>query len=117
MIAIPPDATIFVAVGTIDFRNGITGLGRICREKIKKDPMSGAIFVFRNKKKTTLKILVYDGEAFWLLTRRLSRGKIKWWPTTDQFSCPLDVKKLQVLIMNGNPENVEFGNDWKKLIS
>lgn len=117
MIAIPHNATIYIAVGTIDFRNGINGLGRICREQIKKDPMSGAIFVFRNRKKTTLKILIYDGDAFWLMTKRLSRGRIKWWPVSDRFSCSLDVKNLQTLLLNGNPEHVEFGKDWKKLIS
>ncbi len=117
MITIAPNSTIYVATVPIDFRNGINGLSRICRDKIKKDPMNGAFFVLRNRKKTTLKILIYDGEAFWLMTRRLSRGKMKWWPSSDQFSCTLEVKKLQTLIMNGNPEGAEFGEDWKKLVN
>jgi transposase len=116
MIAVPPQATIFVAIKSIDFRNGINGISRICRQKLRSDPMSGAIFVFRNRLKTTLKILFYDGEAFWLLTRRLSRGKIKWWPTSTRGHCELDAKKLQTIIMNGNPESAEFSDDWKKLI-
>lgn len=116
MISIPSQSKIYVAIETIDFRNGINGLGRICREKIRRNPMDGAIFVFRNKNKTTLKILYYDGEAFWLIVRRLSKGKIKWWPSSNKFSSELEAKQLQVLIMNGNPNNAEFGDDWKKLI-
>jgi len=117
MITIPPNTDIYVAVENVDFRNGINGLGRICREKIRKDPMNKALYVFRNKKKTTLKILYYDGSAFWLFMRRLSTGKIKWWPSSNQFACSLESKKLQILIMNGNPEGAEFGDDWKKVLS
>ncbi len=116
MIAIPPQAKIFIAIESVDFRNGINGLGRICREKLRENPMSGAFFVFRNRTQTTIKIIIYDGEAFWLLTRRLSRGKIKWWPKSQRSSGVLTAKEFQTLIMNGNPESAEFGTDWKKLI-
>lgn len=116
MIAIPHNARIFIYIPHIDFRNGINGLGRYCRNKLNQDPMSGALFVFRNRRKNCLKILVYDGEAFWLLTRRLSRGTIKWWPVGTKSLCELEVKKLQTLIMNGNPESAEFSDDWKKII-
>jgi transposase len=115
VISIPPQANIFVAIAPLDFRNGINGLGRVCRDKLKQDPMSGALFVFRNRRKSALKILVYDGEAFWLMTRRLSRGKITWWPTAASFYCSLKAKELQTLILNGNPQAAEFTDDWKKL--
>jgi transposase len=117
MIVIPPNAKIYVAVEPIDFRNGIGGLGRICRDIFKKDPMGGAYFVFKNKKRMSIKILIYDGGAFWLLTRRLSRGKIKWWPKASKSPHPLTSKELQTLLFNGNPENAEFTDDWKKLIT
>jgi len=112
MIAIPPAASIYVAIQPVDFRNGISGLGKVCRNQFKKDPMDGAIFVFCNKGKKSIKLLVYDGEAFWLLTRRLSRGRLKWWPSTSEIA----VKELQMLIMNGNPKGAEFTDDWKKII-
>lgn len=117
MIAVPHGASIYVCVAPADFRKGINGLGAICREYLKKDPMNGAIFVFRNRSKTALKILVYDGEAFWLMTRRLSRGKLTWWPTAQGVSSELKAKELQTLIMNGNPEGAEFSDDWKKVLT
>ena len=117
MIAIPHQAKIFVCVSSIDFRCGINTLGGICRDKLKEDPMSGAIFVFKNKGRNTLKILAYDGDAFWLHIRRLSRGRIKWWPTNATgASSRLEAKELQVLILGGNPVGAEFTEDWKKLI-
>ena len=118
MIAIPHQARILVCVSEIDFRCGINTLGRICRDTFKEDPMSGAIFVFRNRRRNTLKILVYDGGAFWLLIRRLSTGTITWWPSikTSSSSCHIQAKELQTLIMGGNPSTAEFSDDWKKII-
>ncbi len=116
MITVLSQAKVFIALEPVDFRNGINGLGRICQKKLKQDPMRGAFFVFRNRKKTTIKVLIYDGESFWLHTRRLSRGKIKWWPRILKSSGTITAKEFQMLLMNGNPEPAEFGKDWKKLI-
>ncbi|MFW5754911.1 MAG: IS66 family insertion sequence element accessory protein TnpB, partial [Marinilabiliaceae bacterium] len=41
---------------------------------------SGHLFVFRNKKGNAIKLLVYDGQGFWLCQKRLSQGRFAWWP-------------------------------------
>jgi transposase len=80
MIQVTPHMRILLAVEPADFRNGIDGLAKRCRQVLKSDPFSGHVFVFRNKSATAIKILVYDGQGFWLCQKRLSRGKFKWWP-------------------------------------
>jgi transposase len=50
-----------VAVASVDFRCGIDGLARLCREVLSSDPCSGAVFVFRNRRGTAVKLLTYDG--------------------------------------------------------
>ena len=80
MIQISPQMRIMVAIEPLDFRNGIDGLGRVCREALKSDPFSGALFVFRNERATASKVLVYDGQGFWLCQKRLSKGRFEWWP-------------------------------------
>ncbi|MBT8338707.1 MAG: hypothetical protein HKP58_00845 [Desulfatitalea sp.] len=52
MIAIVPHMRILLAIEPADFRKGIDGLARICRNHLKSDPFSGAMFVFRNKAET-----------------------------------------------------------------
>jgi transposase len=42
--------------------------------------LGGTVYVFRNRTGTTLKLLVYDGQGFWLCTKRLSHGRFSWWP-------------------------------------
>ncbi len=79
MIQITPQMRILLAVEPVDFRKGIDGLAGICRRVLKPDPFSGYAFVFRNKRGTAIKILVYDGQGFWLCHKRLSTGRFRWW--------------------------------------
>ena len=81
MIQITPQMRILVAVEPEDFRKGIDGLARVCKDALKQDPFSGALFVFRNRRGTALKVLVYDGQGFWLCHKRLSNGRYRGWPT------------------------------------
>ena len=116
MLALSAQLKIYIAIEPVDFRNGIDGIGGICRNKLGRDPSSGAYFVFRNKRKTTIKILAYDGNGFWLCTKRLSRGRLKWWPTAASHYSSLKMAELQTIIMGGDPKDAEFGSDWKKLL-
>lgn len=54
---------ILLAVETVDFRNGIDGLARVCKQQLQADPFSGGLFIFRNRRRTAIKILVYDGQG------------------------------------------------------
>ena len=82
MIQITPHMRVLVAVEPADFRRGIDGLARMCREALRADPFSGAVFVFRNRRKTAVKVLTYDGQGFWLCYKRLSSGRFRWWPSS-----------------------------------
>ena len=66
MIQIMPQMRVVVAVEPADFRRGIDGLARLCKEVLGQDPFSGWVFVFRNRRATAVKVLMYDGQGFWL---------------------------------------------------
>ena len=114
MIAINAQSKIYVAIEPIDFRKGILGIKSYCNQVLKKDPQSGVFFIFKNKSRTSIKILVYDGQGFWLMMKRLSKGKFPWWPSHVSKGAELDHRKLQ-LIINAALE-AEFSEDWKKLL-
>lgn len=111
MLALSPTMRIFICLNPIDFRKGIDGLAGICRNQLCTDPTSGALFVFRNRSKKAIKILVYDGQGFWLCMKRLSQGKFNWWPGESEVS----IRELYTLLWNGNPELARFGAEWKKI--
>jgi hypothetical protein len=71
MIQITPQMRVVVAVEPADFRRGIDGLARLCKEVLRQDPFGGWVFVFRNRRATAVKVLVYDGQGFWLCYKKL----------------------------------------------
>lgn len=119
MIQITPHMKIFLAYESPDFRCGIDGLAALCREKLQNDPFSGALFVFRNSKRTSIKILAYDGQGFWILQKRLSEGRFRWWPKASAEQtpalCALAAHELQVLIWNGDPKSTTMAPLWRPL--
>ncbi len=114
MIQITPQMRILVAVEPADFRKGIDGLARLCKEQLARDPFCGWVFVFRNRRATAVKVLVYDGQGFWLCHKRLSSGRFRWWPTCRAgASKTLEAHELQVLLSAGNPERTQAAPAWR----
>ena len=112
MIQITPHLRIFQHVEPIDFRKGIDGLARVCRSKLRQDPMSGALFLFINRRRTAFKALIFDGQGFWLCQKRFSQGKIRFWPSGNGV---LTAPQVQVLLYNGHPQASQIPEDWKKI--
>lgn len=115
MIQITPHMKIFLATKAVDFRKGIDGLASVCRGILNQDPFSGYLFVFRNCKNTSIKILFYDGQGFWLFLKRLSKGKLKWWPKNKEEVETIAVNQLQVLLWNGDLRQVDSPVLWRPL--
>jgi len=114
MIQITPQMRIVVAIEPADFRKGIDGLARVCKDVLKHDPFGGWIFVFRNRPATALKVLVYDGQGFWLCHKRLSSGHFRWWPACGTAAAKtLAAHQLQVLFSAGNPEATQAAPVWR----
>ena len=85
MIQITPQMRILVALEPADFRRGIDGLAHLCQQQLQQDPFSGCVFVFRNRRATAVKVLVYDGQGFWLCTSgfpavAFAGGRPAWMP-------------------------------------
>ena len=117
MIQLTPQMRILVAVEPADFRKGIDGLARLCKTELSSDPFSGAVFVFRNRRSTAIKALVYDGQGFWLCQKRLSRGRFRFWPQSTDAAKRLEAHELQVLLSAGNPAGATGLSPWKRVSS
>jgi transposase len=115
MLQITPQHHICVAVEPVDFRRGINGLAAICRQQLQKDPFSGNLFVFRNKSGTSVKLLIYDGNGFWLCQKRFSQGKINGWPKHSDQAITMKAVELLIMLQQGNPQEVNVPEDWRRL--
>ena len=115
MLQVTPSSTIYMASTHIDFRKGTDGLCAICRNQLAINPLDGAIFLFYNRLKTSIKILAYDGQGFWLCHKRLSSGRFAFWPDGQTPTCSLQACELQVLLMGGDPTRANAAPAWRRL--
>ena len=116
MIQLVPQLRILLACRPIDFRCGIDKLAAICKQELAENPMSGTLFVFRNRSGTALKLICYDGLGYYLVTRRFSQGKVRWWPqASDSPLHSLEAQQLSVLLYQGLPHQAQFAPAWRKL--
>lgn len=114
MIQITPQMRILVAIQPADFRKGIDGLVRLCKDTLQQDPFKGWVFVFRNRRATAVKVLVYDGQGYWLCQKRLSTGRFRWWPThPSEPAQTLAAHQLSVLLAAGNPAGAQAPPEWR----
>ncbi len=115
MIQITPHMRILVAVDPIDFRAGIDGLVALCRQRLDADPFNGGLFVFSNRRRSAIKILTYDGSGFWMCQKRLSSGRLSYWPDGVSPARTLEACELQVLLMGGDPMQAKVPVPWRRL--
>ena len=116
MIQLTCHMRILVAVEPADFRKGIDGLARLCREQLRQDPFQGALFVFRNRRATAIKVLTYDGNGFWLCQKRLSKGRFPWWPQSHSSAAQaMQAHQLAVLLSGGNAEAAQGVKPWRRV--
>jgi transposase len=117
MMQLTPQMRILVAVEPQDFRKGIDGLCRVCRDVLSSDPFSGAVFVFRNRRRTCIRLLAYDGQGFWLCHKRLSAGRFRHWPErAGSVRLELLAHEVQVLLRGGNPAATQAAPAWRPLL-
>lgn len=120
MLQITPQMKILVAVSPVDFRKGIDGLASVCKETLKQDPFAGTVFVFRNRRSTAIKVLVYDGQGFWICQKRLSEKRFRWWPSSadnniDEATKTVAAHELAVLFSAGNPNRTGAAPQWRSV--
>jgi len=98
MLSVSPAVRIYLAAGASDLRRSIDGLAQVVRERFALDPLSGHLFVFRNRRGDRVKILVWDQSGFWVLYKRLEHGTFAWPADDDADVVSVASRDLLVLL-------------------
>jgi transposase len=75
---LPSALRIFLAAEPADLRKGSDGLAQLVRDRVAEDPLSGHLFVFRNRRRDRMKILYWDRDGFALWYKRLEKGVFRF---------------------------------------
>ena len=98
MIYLTADTPILLATEPADFRCGIDGLAALCQHQLHHDPRSGTLYIFINRRATMIRVLVYEQNGYWLMTKRLSKGRYRGWPRSTQPLNALQAAALRRLL-------------------
>ena len=118
MLSIPPNSKVYLSTTPVDFRKQIPSLKKWIQNEMKKDPISGAYFIFFARNRKSIKIVHFDGQGMCLYWKKLSNGTYKkWFKLHEASSVYTKLKSLeaQVILMNGNSQNLEIPCNWRDL--
>jgi transposase len=93
---------IYLAVAAQDGRKGIDGLAGVVTAALGRDPASGDLFVFKNRRGDRLKILAWQGDGFALYLRRLERGTFAF-PPADHAELAVTPTQLAMILGGLDP--------------
>ena len=102
MIRAAINVQVFVCVQPTDMRKSFDGLSGMVRQILEQDPLSGALFLFRNRGRDRLKILYWDRDGLAIWYKRLERGSFQF-PTdltssSEVTSCQITSEELSLLL-------------------
>lgn len=99
MFGFGPATRIYLAVGDTDLRKSFEGLYGLVRDRLQCEPLSGHVFLFCNRQRNRLKLLVFDGSGLWVCAKRLERGRFRWPQAGDaQGKVALSHEELTLLL-------------------
>jgi len=115
MIQLAAQTRIFAAVEPINFQKRMDGTAGICRAHLSKDPYSGAIYAFRNRRRTMIRLYFFDGLCEWCCDIRIAKGRFPHWPQDGRPLAGLKAHELVLLIKGADPRRTKALPDWKQI--
>ncbi|MCY1056215.1 IS66 family insertion sequence element accessory protein TnpB [Nannocystis sp. SCPEA4] len=90
---------VFAYRRPVDLRKGFEGLSALVQQALGKDPLSGALYLFTNRRRTTAKVLQFDGTGLTLYIKRLARGRFAaLWEGDDATTLSLTRPELELFL-------------------
>jgi transposase len=114
MLNLPPSVQIWLATQPTDLRKSFDSLAELVRQQIRLDPLSGHLFVFRNKRADRLKILYWDEDGYALWYKRLEIGTFHF-PASSDGRVALRATDLQMLLDGIDLDSVKRRRRYRRL--
>jgi transposase len=105
---------IFLATGITDLRRSFSGLYAIILSDLGQEPMSGAVFVFCNRRRDAIKLFYADAGGSWVCAKRLEQGTFRW-PTAGERTVQLTPTDLTLLLNGLDPAPTRLRRWWHPL--
>ena len=97
MLTISPTIRIYICLAPADMRKSIDGLSAMAASELQEDPLSGHLFLFRNRRGDRLKVLSWDRNGYALWYKRLEKGRFSF-PRQTSGKIAIDAPTFQLLV-------------------
>ncbi len=97
MLALTAAVKLYLYRGAADMRKGVDGLSGLASHAMRSDPLSGAVYIFCNRRRTMVKLLYWDHDGFAIWMKRLERGRFRL-PQAGGNSCEIDRSTLAMML-------------------
>lgn len=105
MLRLPENVRIYVAVEAADMRKYADGLSALVMKSLGQEPTSGHLFVFFNRARHIIRLLFWDRDGFWVLSKRLERGRFRRLKADGEAASVVITASELALLLSG----IEFG--------
>lgn len=114
MILLPASVRVFVATTPTNLRCSFEGLSNAVRALLREDPLSGHLFVFINRRRNQVKLLLWTRGGFTIIHKRLERGTFAFLQQADLDPprVEVDVHELGMLLEGIEPREVRCKPRW-----
>lgn len=117
MYGVGPATKIYLAVEAVDMRKGFDGLYGLVRDTLGGDPLSGHLFLFSNRQRTRLKVLLWDGSGLWVCAKRLEKGRFRWPSGMDGGGCVTMRAEEMAMLLSGLDPAQSRRRKWYQVAS
>src|SRR6266571_1644294 len=115
MLSFPPAVRIWLGSEPVDLRRSFDGLAEQVRQHLQADPLSGHVFVFRNKRSDRVKLLYWDEDGFVIVYKRLEAGTFRF-PEAQAAGVEIRAADLQMLLDGVDLDSVKRGRRYRRPI-
>jgi transposase len=113
MLSLPASVRIWLATRPTDLRKSFDTLAELVRQQLQSDPLSGQLFVFRNKRADRIKLLYWDEDGFVIVYKRLEVGTFRF-PSTEAAGVEIRAADLQMLLDGIDLESVKRQKRYRR---
>lgn len=115
MLSLPSSVRIFLCLQAAAMRRSFDGLARLVEAFLGADPLSGHLFVFRNRRGDRLKILYWDGDGLAIWYKRLEEGTFRF-PSRNERSVRVSAAELAMILEGVELQGVKKRRRYNKYI-
>jgi transposase len=115
MLMLPRAVKVYVATQPVRLNRSFDGLSNIVRSQMGRDPLCGHVFVFLNRRRTMVKLLVWTRGGFMVVHKRLERGTFAWvFSSSDTRShVEVDAHELTMLLEGIDATSTRTSKRWE----